>query len=358
IYLWWGDGYAVVGAFSKFEPGQKRVGTWRGSPDPGETQVQVTFKEKSGRTLVTVLHRGFGSGRAWRECRSGFENAWPASLENLQSILETGVDLRFARRPRLGINFGDFNAEIAKKLGVPAKAGIRLEGTAENTGARAAGLQKDDVLVALNGHKLADFGAFGPALRGLKAGDKPKVVFYRGAKKHTTPLELSSWPISTVAATAQELAAAVRPMHAEVREHLAQAVQGLSEEQAARRPSENEWSAKELIAHFILSERDYQGWLADMLNDVVIEDWLQMQPNVHERVRATVSRFGGVDALLQELRLAGEETASLLENLPASFIQNRKHLYRRAALWLTEGLLTHWTDEHGEQMRQTVAAAK
>ena len=135
-------------------------------------------------------------------------------------------------------------------------------GRAENTGARAAGLVKDDVLVSLNGVKLVDPTSFDQALRGLKAGDKPIVEYYRGAEKHTTPLELGSFPIPELPASPAELAAKVREIYQQLNRSISELIQDLSEEQAGKRPAEKEWSAKELIGHFILCERDYQSWVA------------------------------------------------------------------------------------------------
>lgn len=358
IQLRWDDAFYMSGTFRKLEPSKRLIFTWDGYLDPAPTLVTVTFKETARGTLVTVARSGFGANRLWAGARNGFVEHWPGFLENLKSVLETGVDLRFARRPRLGIGIDDFNAEIAKQIGVPVSKGIRLSGTAEGTGARAAGLQKDDVLIALNGQKLTDYGSFGPALAGLKAGDKPKIVFYRGAKKHTCPLELSSFPVPEVPATGAELAAKMRENFKEIEAGFDKLLVSLTEAQAARRPKENEWSVKELLAHFILTERDYQSWVADMLNDRAVNDDLEMRPNVNERIGALVSRLQTVAALRAELRAASAETANYVENFPAPFVQHRKHLYRRAAQWQLEYTPVHFFEEHAEQFKTALEAVK
>lgn len=356
IQLRWEDAFYMSGTFRKLEPSKRLIFTWDGYLDPAPTLVTVTFKEIVRGTQVTVARSGFGANRLWAGARNGFVEYWPEFLENLKSMLETGVDLRFARRPRLGIGIDDFNAEIAKQIGVPVSKGIRIAGTAEGTGARAAGLQKDDVLITLNGQKLTDYGSFGPALAGLKAGDKPKIVFYRGTKKHTCPLELSSFPVPEVPATGAELAAKMRENLKEIEAGFGNLLVGLTEAQAARRPKENEWSVKELLAHFILTERDYQSWVADMLNDRAVNDDLEMRPNVNERLHAVVSRFQTVAALRAELSAASAETANFVENFPTHFVQHRKHLYRRAAQWQLEFTPAHFFEEHAEQFKATLKA--
>jgi uncharacterized protein YndB with AHSA1/START domain len=358
LYLWWDDGYAVAGVFTRLEPGRRLAFTWGSPQEPGPLTVEVRFKEKQGGTEVSVAHGGLGKGAKWKTTRASLQAAWESGLENLGSQLEAGVDLRYARRPRLGIFIDEYNPAIAKRLGVPVRQGVRISGTADGSGAQAAGLQRDDVLISLHGRKLSGPESFGTALQGLRAGDKPKLVFYRGAQKLSVPLELSRFPIPELPASGAELAAQVRKLQAEVDAAIAQAVDGLSEAQAEKHPAENEWNTKQLIAHFVLSERDYQSWAADMLNDNVVDDFLEFRPNVNARLDALVARLGTVAALRQELALAEAETAALLEALPASFVQNRKHLYRRLAQWALEVTAGHWHGEHADQMKRIVEAAR
>ncbi len=149
FYFGWQSGFYACGKFLTFDPGKKLVFTWDGKDEPEPTRVSVSFAPKGGGTAVTVSHGGVGSGAKWAEVVKEIQNGWTEGLENLKSVVETGIDLRFARRPRLGIFIGEFNPEIAGRLRVPISRGIRIEGTAEGSGARAAGLQKDDVLVGL-----------------------------------------------------------------------------------------------------------------------------------------------------------------------------------------------------------------
>ena len=41
------------------------------------------------------------------------------------------MDLRFIRRPMLGVSLSHFSPEIATKLGIPVDHGIRLDGVLE-----------------------------------------------------------------------------------------------------------------------------------------------------------------------------------------------------------------------------------
>ena len=355
FHLGWNSGHYVSGQFLIFEPGKRLVFTWDGKGEPEPTKVQVTFKAKGEGTVVTLSHSGVGSGTKWASTIHGITHGWPSGLENLKSVLETGIDLRFARRPRLGIFIDEFNPDIAGKIGVPVKDGIRLAGTADGSGARAAGLQKDDVIVKFGG-KNVNTATLGEVVPNYTAGDKVPVVFYRGGEKKTVPLELSRFPIPEVPSTATELAEAVRKTYVELNAEFEKALEGVTEAEADCKAG-SEWSVRELIAHFIAGERDFQSWVADMLNDTPVEDYLEFRPNVNERLRALVARFRTIPALLDEMKHVQDETASLLAALPSAFVA-RQHLYRRAARWMLEVVPGHFRSEHSEQLKAAIAAAR
>jgi hypothetical protein len=267
------------------------------------------------------------------------------------------VDLRVARRPRLGIGIDEFSPEIAAQIGVPVKAGIRISGTAEGTGARAAGLVKDDVLVKFNGKTITNnFNSLGAGLGGCKAGDTVKIEWYRGSEKMKGLLTLGSFPTSTVPNTAAELAEATRKIYDELDKEWEGLVKELSESEAEHKEG-TEWSVKELIAHFIAMERDYQSWLSSMVRDNAVYNDLEMRPNSDARLKAMIERFKTVKELIEEQRAAQAETVAFIANLPDTFVK-RSHFYRRAALWELETIPMHFQDEHLEQLKIAIAAAK
>jgi uncharacterized protein YndB with AHSA1/START domain len=361
VYFWWNSGVHASGTYTALEPGKKVAWEWHHSREPESTHITVSLApgKVEGSTVVTLKH-AVGSGAKWKAGLPAVQAAWESALENLQSVLETGVDLREARLPRLGILIGDFNAEMAAKLGVPVKQGIRLEGTADGTGARAAGLQQDDVIVKLGGKKAVDFPTLDTALQGHRAGDQVMVVFYRGSRKMTVTMELGARPIPDVPATANELAEVVRKNYADINPDVAKLVAALysvSESEAAHRPEPDAWSIQELVAHFIACERDFQSWVADMLNDNVVGDSLEYRPNVNERLRAMVARYGTLAALMDELAHSQAETVALLAALPATFVA-RKHLYRRVATWMTLYVPMHYREEHWNQMQAAIQSAR
>jgi uncharacterized protein YndB with AHSA1/START domain len=239
ISLQWNDGYFASGRLVGLPGAEALEFSWVGRNEPGESRVRVNCRAVETGCVVTVTHE-LGAGPAWEETRERLQQQWPAWLENMQSMVENGIDLRLARRPRLGIWMDDLTPEKAAELRLPAVSGVLLSGTGENTGARNAGLRKDDVLVSMNDVPLHDPSSFGQALEGLHAGDWPVVSFYREGKLQSTPLELSRFPILPLPTSPAALAEAFCIQAAHVAGSIAELVAGLDEAQALHRPAENE----------------------------------------------------------------------------------------------------------------------
>jgi len=357
VYFWWNSGYYTSGEFTALEPNKALAFTWHGRGEPGATQVQVSFTPTEGGTEVTLTHSGFGAGPEWVEPRQDSEHGWGIGLENLQSVLETGQDLRLVRRPMLGINLDEFNAEIAAKLGVPVRDGIRLAGVLEGMGAQAAGLQKDDVLVSLGGKPATDFPTLVNALQDRRAGDTVEVVFYRHGEKKVVPMKLSPRPIPEVPPTPAALAEAMRQAYADFQTELAACLAGITEAEAAHHPAPGEWNALETIGHLIAVERENQTWITDLLNDD--ERWSDRFENptaVPARVGATAAAYPTLAALAEELQHSQAEVVAMLAALPPEFVAHKGSFWR-----LGQNLLQQPLDhvrEHCAQVRAAVQAAR
>jgi uncharacterized protein YndB with AHSA1/START domain len=367
LYLWWDEAVYAAGQFTSLAPGRSVTFDWQHSREPEAARIQITLKPSAGisvpagsgrdaSTAVRLRHR-VGAGKKWAAAMEAAASEWPEALENLQSVIETGVDLRYARRPLLGIAIDETSADAPAK---PAREGLRLAGVADGFGAQAAGLQKGDVLVKFSGKKIANYAGLARVLEAHQAGDTVEVVFYRGDEKHTTKMKLSQRPMPTVPQTAEALAAASHKIYADLNAAIAGFVEGVTEAEAERRPSPGEWTVKELLAHYVAMERDLQSWAAELLNGGnnigEAQDSLEFRPNVTVRLDALVARYPSVPQLLEELKRSQDETLALLAALPPELVA-RKHLYYRLAAWMMETVPGH-IDEHREQFAATIAAAR
>ncbi len=155
-------------------------------------------------------------------------------LGNLQSIFDTGADLRVTRRPMLGVLGNDFNEKIATQIGVPVTEGYRLADVVAGMGAEKAGLQGDDVIVEMDGAPVRTWEDLGPALDRRQAGDEIEVVFYRGPEKNAVQMVLSGRTITDTPLDPAEFAQEYRKITKEVLEELRAAVEGASEASRSR----------------------------------------------------------------------------------------------------------------------------
>lgn len=352
VYLWWNDGYHTAGEFATLTPGKRVAFTWRGRGDPEATQVQVSLTEQDGRTTVTVTHAGVSGGKAWAKSREAIARRWESGLENLQSVLESGVDMRLALRPMLGISVGEFNPEVAAKMGLPVLEGVRLDDVVEGMGAQAAGLQKDDVIVKLGGKKITGWTSLAGALDKHRAGDEVALVLYRGGEKKTATMVLSRRPMPEVPPTLDALAGAVRSLSAEVIAGLEVCFEGVSEAEASHRPAPGEWNAKETVAHLIAGERDTHVWITGLATGEEPEVELD---NLSARNTAIVAAYPTIREILEELRRNSAETVALVAALPPEF-ESRKGSYWRLGFNLLQP--AHHAKEHFKQIREAIEAAR
>jgi uncharacterized protein YndB with AHSA1/START domain len=355
FYVWWNAGYYACGEFTKAEPNHLLAFTWQGRGQAANTEVQIIIEEKDGGALLHLAHSVQGTIPQTEKALEDFRSEWPRSLENLASVLENGQDLRFVKRPMLGIQITEFNPEIAEKLAVPVQEGIRLDDVIAGMGAAAAGLTKDDVLTSMAGRPVLDFASLTAALQGCQAGDTVEVVFYRGPEKKTSQMQLSGRPLPEIPATPAEMARRAWKIVKADLSKLEQALGSITETEASYKPAPVEWSVKEILAHLIHSEREFQSSVTDIYSgyERVADDF---SGNIYARVAATVAAYPTLAELLQELKHSSAETNALIAAAPAEFVA-RKGSYTRLGYYCLDTTGSHILT-HLEQIEAAVQAAR
>jgi uncharacterized protein YndB with AHSA1/START domain len=354
LYLAWNSGFYTSGEYTRLEPPARVAFSWRGRGEPAETQVLVTLASQEHGTLVTIEHAGFGTGADWEKATEESRAGWQKGLESLASVLKTGEDLRITRRPMMGIGLSDFNEEIARQAGVPVSSGIRLDSAAPGMGAEAAGLQQGDVLVEIDDQPITDFASLTNILQGHLAGDRVMVGYYRGPERRSVSMELSRRLLPTVIWDPVELSRAVASRYAEASQALRSFFADVSEAEASHRPAAAEWSAKEVLAHLIHSERGFQDNVGEIATgaESVYDDYGE---NLLARVEATVAVYPTIADLLAAYERSTAETVALLAHLPEEATR-RKSSYWRVATNALESPF-HFTG-HLAQMRTAVESAR
>ena len=351
----WNQGYRGEGTFTELDPPHRAKVTWRGTGEPGETAVEFTVQPKESGVEVTVLHSGFGPSEEWDEAVIASDRGWGGGLENLKSTLETGVDLRLARQPFLGINLDQLTPEQAAKEGIAAERGIYVLDTVEGSGARAAGLGKGDVIVALGGAETPGFAELGAALRAHQAGDVVDVELVRGQEQETVQVALGSRPAPEVPDSADALADLLAEQYGQVNTELKAAVEGVTEEEADQPPADGEWSVKQVLAHLSEGERAFHVFLVNM----AVNGWLDAGPiypdQILGRLEAVLAVTPSLQGLVDRFIRDEAETVAIIRRLPETTMAHKAR-FRRIAQFVIYG--PDHTREHIEQIKKTVAAVR
>ncbi|WP_420630380.1 SRPBCC domain-containing protein [Candidatus Leptofilum sp.] len=338
IYLWWQQGYWAAGEFLELVPDEKVVYSWQGQQETAVTKVTFTLQPTDDGTQLQLTHSDVPAGDDAAEMRQALTDGWNAGLANLKSVLETGLDKRLYDQAFLGILIaGIVTAEQAEDLGIDAAGGIRINGTMDDTGAAAAGLQAEDIIVDMGGSETKDFPTLQAAIRPYRPGDGVKISYYRDGEREQTMMTLGTRPVPNVPATADELAEAVAAAYADLEAQLDEAVAGSTEAEADYRPDEDSWNAKELLAHLITTERGVQMQLATQVTDGTLDGfpnnpaaWLQSVTAVYPTLADMVDLWKRTEA----------ETVALLTNLPEAFVA-RKASYQASGNTFLNGLPNH-----------------
>lgn len=354
MYLWWAGDFYSSGHYLELEENKRVKFRWYSSIDPAPTEVTVTFTEKDGGVNVRMDHE-VPSDEAWKKMAEGFRNNWQDSLRNLKSVLETGIDLRIAERPMLGIVPGDFSPEQAKALNVPVLEGMRLDATVEGMGAKRAGIERDDVLVSMAGKPITnDFTSLQLAIAGKKGGDVIEVEFYRGTEKKKVSMELTKRPMADVPFNSVELAKKARALMQPALAEIEKCFEGYTDEQAMKRPEPNEWSALEVVAHLIQGERFNVIYLASLVDGYeAVSDGFGS--NISESMKAMVKANPSIKLMMEALRRSVDEVLLFVEMLPTDFVANKGSYYRFGSGLLQ---LEFHLNAHTDQLRKALEAAK
>src|SRR5688572_13759262 len=114
VFLSWNSGYAVIGTHETRKEGEQVAFTWQVVGEPEVSRVQVDFAQEGDKTRITLSHDGAAVGPNGRDAQAG----WEAAFDVLEAVLERGDDIRFTRRPMLGITVDNLDDAAAKRLGL------------------------------------------------------------------------------------------------------------------------------------------------------------------------------------------------------------------------------------------------
>jgi uncharacterized protein YndB with AHSA1/START domain len=352
---YWNQGYHAEGRFIELEAPRRAVITWWGIGEPGESQVEFTIKPVDKGVKVKVVHSGFGPGKEWDSAVEQAERGWTTGLENLKSTLESGIDLRLARQPFLGIYLDQLTPERAEREGIAVERGIYVNNPVEGSGAQAAGIVQGDVIVALGDMETPGFQELGVALRACQAGDTVDMKLVRGQKHETVPVTLGQRPQPEVPGTAAELADRLAERHKEVNAALKAALEGVTDEEAEKQPAEGEFSVKQVLAHLSDGERGFHTVLVNIAVNGYLDGGPVYADQILGRLDAIMTITPSLQGLLKRFLTDESETVALVRGLPDATLAHKAR-YRRICEYVLNGP-TH-TETHTEQIQETIKTVR
>lgn len=253
--LSWYRGHWASGIYTDVEPEERLAFSWMEHNAPGATRVEVALAGAGDGTRITLTQSGFLSGNAWEAYRSAQEAEWTQRLADLHVLLETANDARFLRRPVLGMSIEPLSPSRAAALGLNDGYGVQLTAVLENGSAGQAGLQPGDVIISIGGVPIRGFSDLNVVTSRFTVGDIVKVVYARAGRMHATAMTLGKREPAHYPPDRESLYALVRERIEQVEADLDALFDGVPEEQLQARPAEGEWSANDVLAHLIWSER-------------------------------------------------------------------------------------------------------
>ncbi len=163
------------------------IGIISGSQLPIESFIQTDAAVNpgnSGGALVNVSGElvGINTAIASRTgSYSGYSFAVPVSI--VQKVVDDLKRYGDVQRAILGVKIQNVDTEIAKKFNLDKIEGVYIASTEENGAAFAAGIKKDDVIIAINGLQVNTSSELQEQIGKHRPGDSVKVLIKRDNKE-------------------------------------------------------------------------------------------------------------------------------------------------------------------------------
>jgi membrane-associated protease RseP (regulator of RpoE activity) len=135
--------------------------------------------------------------------RSGSTNDTTGNTTNVvktANIVQTADVEDVSVRPSvfLGVEVISVNAIIAEQLSLPGEHGVLINGVVEDSPAQAAGLQRGDVILSLDGKAVDGTDRFRQLMAAYSPGDNVRIAYIRNTEKDRVYVQLAGLPDSPV----------------------------------------------------------------------------------------------------------------------------------------------------------------
>ncbi len=130
----------------------------------------------------------------------GYGFAIPISLA--RRVMEDLIEYRAVRRAFLGVQIGPVAPEDAEVYRLPEVSGALVQRVTEGSPAEEAGLESEDVIVAIGGTPVAYSNQLQQLVARKRPGDRVRVAYYRDGARRETEVRLGESPLNETATAA------------------------------------------------------------------------------------------------------------------------------------------------------------
>jgi serine protease Do len=149
----------------------------------------------SGGPLVNLRGAVIGINTAIASTTGSYQGYGFAIPSNLvRRVMRDLVTYGFMRRALLGITIGEVTAEDAEVYGLPAIAGVLVEDFGDASPAERAGLQRHDVIVAVDGQAVDQLGRLQQLIAQHDPGDDVALDVFRYGERRQFRVRLQEAP--------------------------------------------------------------------------------------------------------------------------------------------------------------------
>lgn len=125
-------------------------------------------------------------------------------INNAKEILDELIEKGKVVRGWLGIEIREVDEVIAKQFSLPNTKGVLVNRVIENSAAEKGGMNRGDVIVKIEDHKVESVRDLQEVVAGTKPGKKVKVVVIREKKEIALTIKLGEMPETTEEAKVKE----------------------------------------------------------------------------------------------------------------------------------------------------------
>ena len=112
---------------------------------------------------------------------SGYSFAIPVSI--VQKVVDDIIEFGAVQRAILGVTITELTAEVAKEYNIDQIEGVLVTGLRENGAAKAAGIERDDVITSINGIRVKTPSELQEQISRYRPNDKISVTLVRKNKE-------------------------------------------------------------------------------------------------------------------------------------------------------------------------------